>query len=143
VRFKAPDLSRTAFNRMSGEEQRAWQRKILEKGLTLEYDIAFPSGVSYTINKTQFDYADRGEPLPISYDLGYLSPDNYDRAKRVTREKHPAIFAREASAARMAMPEPPPAPVAAPSVSAEERLAAKIAASNDAGLARLQAMLNG
>ena len=31
----------------------------------------------------------------------------------------------------------------APSVSAEEQLAAKIAASNDAGLARLQAMLNG
>jgi hypothetical protein len=154
-----------------------------------------------------------------------LDLDKKALAKQRTREKHPAIFAREATAEAAApiaepVPEPPPMPVAAPSVSspnsyvtartdssgrrvyavilnnspihadtpnaaqmvelarrqkiqtdrfwdgdrgvfapiselegvaasaapsvsAEERLAAKIAASNDAGLARLQAMLNG
>lgn len=47
--------------------------------------------------------------------------------------------------AEMPVPEPPPAPFAAPvaALSAEEQLAAKIAAGNEAGLARLQAMLNG
>jgi hypothetical protein len=67
---------------------------------------------------------------------------------RLLPSYQPAAAAKPRKAAKtapvaMPVPEPPPAPVAAPSVSAEERLAAKIAASNDAGLARLQAMLNG
>lgn len=96
VRFSAPKLTRTQYNRMDNREQSAWNRKVLEKGLTPEYELWEPDGTEgYTLNKTEFDYADRGEPLRIRYDYGYLSSDLHEAAKRVTREKYPAIFARE------------------------------------------------
>ena len=95
VRFSVPNLTRTQYNRMDNREQSAWDSKVLEKGLTPEYELWTPDGTGYTISKTEFDYADRGEPLRIKYDYGYLSSDLHDRAKRVTREKYPAIFARE------------------------------------------------
>jgi hypothetical protein len=106
VRFSAPKLTRTQFNRMDGSQHDAWTQKVLEKGLAPEYEIVTPDGIIRTLNKTEFDYADSGAPLRIAYDFGHLSLRLHDRATRVTREKYPAIFAREATGTATA-----PAPV--------------------------------
>jgi hypothetical protein len=115
VHFKTPELSYAAFEKMEPKQYTAFQQKIREQGLKPEYEITMPDGTIYPINKTGFDYADRGEPLLIKFGFGwgssgFGSEELQEAAKRVTREKYPAIFAREAtvSAPASVVPELPP-----------------------------------
>jgi hypothetical protein len=115
VHFKTPKLSYVAFEKMEPKQYEAFQQKIREQGLKPEYEITMPDGTIYPINKTGFDYADRGEPLLIKFGFGwgssgFGSEELKEAAKRVTREKYPAIFAREAtvSAPASVVPELPP-----------------------------------
>lgn len=142
VKMIGSSLPRDQLSRMSNEEHTEWKRKALKRGLVPEYRINRQDGTYNVINKTMFDDADQGGQLSVTVNAGsiYPSPAELHRLEHMARLKYPEIFARQATAPDIMHelePEPPP------SASAEERLAAKIAAANDAGLARLQAMLNG
>jgi hypothetical protein len=106
-----------------------------------------PTSTGYLTHEVAFGQLNIDEP-PAVFRRSFAERDRGNRNawKIVPAGSNFANIAEWASqyyTPAMSEPEPPPMPVAAPSVSAEERLAAKIAASNDAGLARLQAMLNG